>query len=1372
MALTYCPHPMLSAVDRQYIEVPVLPKETLFDYLRRIKIPIGVQPFVIGFNDRIVSLDESQALRPGKGDIITVRAALHNGGGGGSNPLVTILTIAVLVFAPYAAFALASSVAATAAGASAVFFTTQAAVTVGGMLLIQAIAKPPALDTGDPAIARQFTINGGSNSARPMQPMTLIIGKVKHFPDLGAKEYFSQVGEDSFLHQVFNFGLSDLVLTEMKIGDTLVSSFMDVDLEESGADGAIVNFPGNVDTLPGAAIVADATQTWIERTGSLNTTRLIVDIGGQLNAFAKDPPGQILDYGALLEIEYRVTGQTTWLPFFGTTNRATVSGGKKPIRFSFGADVASGQYDVRVRWFSDVAGNLNPSDSKNGAQANLNWLALRSVQSDTADYTGQKRVGLRIRASGQLSGTIARFNAIASGRVPVWNGSAWVTQESSNPAWWFRWFALGKVINGQLAFGVGLDITRIDDAALKAWGAWCDLKGLQCNFDWRRTSSRAELLEVIARCGRAVQTWQTGKLGVVYDQANQPVAQAFGMGNIVLNSFHVDYTTQRLADEVVGEFINPAIGWELDTVRAVVPGVTNPQRTATLRFIGITDKAQAGKEVLLQASRQVYHRKRITWESDFEGMVANRGDVVELSHDLTQWGESGRLVGGTTTVMTLDHDVYIDPVDTNYIGLREPDGTYLAHEIADPPTAGNYSSVILLTPLAVAPDNNKPVNYIWLFGPSATPGNRLKIVDVNVVSESRVRLTAIPEVSAYYASENGSITYVPPNPYGNRAPEVRNVQIIEELANVGGTTNLNITWDLVNADRTSVRIETDTGLLEFAGTSDQNRYSGVFEQGQVLTITLSPVTLVNIRDLQPIPYSASYTILGLAAIPSDVQNLTSTLEGFGARLSWDYVSDLDVSEYEIREGANWATSTFVARVQNNEYQLGLLADGPHTYLVKAVDIPGNLSALEASVTFTVNLPSQLVIANTFEGEAVVLTCTAPVTSFAIAEYEIRYGNDWASGTFVAVSRTTSFSIRVNFGGTRRFWVAAIDAAGNTGTAGSVDVVITPPAQPTVTQDVIDNNVLLRWSAASGSLTIATYEIRKGSTFATATVLQRVNGTFATFFENQSGTFTYWVAPVDSAGNFGVERSITAQVDEPPDFQLINDYFTDFLPGTKTNALVLANGDLMMPVNANDSYQAHFVNNGYNTPQDQINAGFLRFIQPSVNAASYEEIIDYGAVLTGSLVSLILNSLVITGNVTVTPTISYRKLATDAWTDNVGVWQIYATNFQFVKIRLDVSASGGDDLLQVLDLETKLNIKLKNDAGSGTANAADPTGTAVTFNKTFIDITSINLSPNSTAAVSAVYDFVDAPNPTGFSVYLYDQNGARVSGAFSWTAKGF
>jgi hypothetical protein len=118
-----------------------------------------------------------------------------------------------------------------------------------------------------------------------------------------------------------------------------------------------------------------------------------------------------------------------------------------------------------------------------------------------------------------------------------------------------------------------------------------------------------------------------------------------------------------------------------------------------------------------------------------------------------------------------------------------------------------------------------------------------------------------------------------------------------------------------------------------------------------------------------------------------------------------------------------------------------------------------------------------------------------------------------------------------------------------------------------------------------------------------------------------------------------------------------------------------------------------------------------------------------------------------------------------------VSSVYVTDFRYAKIRFDFSGVGGDDLVTVTGLNIRFDVKLKNDAGTATANSSDSGGTTVNFNVSFVDVESITVTPKGTAARIAVYDFVDAPNPTSFKVLLFDTAGNRVSGDVSWSVKG-
>lgn len=516
----------------------------------------------------------------------------------------------------------------------------------------------------------------------------------------------------------------------------------------------------------------------------------------------------------------------------------------------------------------------------------------------------------------------------------------------------------------------------------------------------------------------------------------------------------------------------------------------------------------------------------------------------------------------------------------------------------------------------------------------------------------------------------------------------------------------------------------------------------------------------------------SYTITGnmLKLPPSNVGTAQFVLEGFGIRISWPAVTDQDLNVNELRTGGTlWENATLLAQVKGTSYLWATQLAGSQKVWIKAIDLYGNYSQTASLVTVGVPAPNASNLTAAIVGPNVVLAWQAVTGAFNIDRYEVRHGATWASGTIIAAPYTTTFSEKVTYGGSRRYWVAAIDVAGNVGPAVSVDVTISNPSAVSIQSEVIDNNVLLRWTEATTTLPVDRYEIRKGTAYAIGQqVGDNGNGRFAAFFEQAAGTYTYWIVAYDTAGNASTPASVSALVNQPPDYVLRDNYFSPF-SGTRSG--VWKDGGKLYAPLFDETWQQHFQSRGWATPQAQVNAGYTRYFQPSGTASYYEEVIDYGTTLPATTISSTPTMQVLLGAVTVTPTISVKKLASDPWTNYPGQSQIVANDFRYVKVRLDFAASGGDDLIEISSLNVKLATKLKNDGGDGMAVATDAGGTTVNFTIPFIDVSSITVTPKGTTARIGIYDFTDTPYPTSFKVLLYDIIGNRLSGPFSWSAKG-
>ena len=416
-----------------------------------------------------------------------------------------------------------------------------------------------------------------------------------------------------------------------------------------------------------------------------------------------------------------------------------------------------------------------------------------------------------------------------------------------------------------------------------------------------------------------------------------------------------------------------------------------------------------------------------------------------------------------------------------------------------------------------------------------------------------------------------------------------------------------------------------------------------------------------------------------------------------------------------------------------------------------------------------------------------------------------------------------------------YYIIPRDLLNNEGTALKIEVeIFRPGTVPTSgTSEVIDNNVLLRWGEptvnATNQLKIDHYEIRKhtgsgasSQVWSTSSPIGKGAGEtitdsrFSVIFETVAGTFTYLIKAYDTAGNETKDSQIffvTLSVSQPPDFVLNADYNSVFsTSGTGltspseidsvafTNCLkvfdvALNKNVIYLPVLTNSSgvgtqtWEEHFIGTGSSSsPQfANINAltatpspGFTDYLEPApigdANKGIYQEVFDYGTNLASSKVSS-LATFANQGSGTVNQS-QRLDLASggsggtfsDGTESNSNSAERFGTAFQRVRYKTTATSTGGS-LTKISNLNLKIDVKIKNDTGIGTANASDSGGTTVNFNVTFVDVQGIAVTPNTTSAVIAVVDFQDVPNPTSFKVLLYNTSGVRVSGNFTWQCRG-
>lgn len=211
--------------------------------------------------------------------------------------------------------------------------------------------------------------------------------------------------------------------------------------------------------------------------------------------------------------------------------------------------------------------------------------------------------------------------------------------------------------------------------------------------------------------------------------------------------------------------------------------------------------------------------------------------------------------------------------------------------------------------------------------------------------------------------------------------------------------------------------------------------------------------------------------------------------------------------------------------------------------------------------------------------------------------------------------------------------------------------------------------------------------------------------------------------------------------------------------------------MILPV-VDETFQDHFDDRTWTTPQDQIDGTYPIFIQPTNPTAKFVATHDVGVLISDSV--LINITAPVEQVVTTVDTECTIEVSTDnaTWTTFTNTFQAFVGNFRYVRVTLDFTADDDHELAIVGPVRLRISLKHKKDSGNGTSDAS--LATTVNFNVSFIDVKSITVTAayNASYPVIAVYDFVDVPNPTSFDVYCYRADtGAQIANNFSWKVEG-
>jgi len=244
-------------------------------------------------------------------------------------------------------------------------------------------------------------------------------------------------------------------------------------------------------------------------------------------------------------------------------------------------------------------------------------------------------------------------------------------------------------------------------------------------------------------------------------------------------------------------------------------------------------------------------------------------------------------------------------------------------------------------------------------GFSAKP---FRVMSLAINSDSTVTLGLEEHQDNFYTwEEKGEAPTIAdtvlPNPFSVSAPASVTLddQLIEYSDGVV-ITALDVTIgastdNFVDYYQVEYKLSTDTDYIVSGQVKGLNHRILNVVDGLIYNVR---VKAFNTLGVQSTYTSATRTIVGGIAPPSDVTDFSCNIIGGDAHLSWQQISDLDLAHYQIRystltTGASWANSvSLVEKVARPATSVTVPAR-VGSYLIKAVDKNGNYSSNETII---------------------------------------------------------------------------------------------------------------------------------------------------------------------------------------------------------------------------------------------------------------------------------------------------------------------------------------------------------------------------------------------------------------------------------------
>lgn len=843
------------------------------------------------------------------------------GKGGGKNPLATIAMVALAIAAPgigtavamHGAFALGSmGIGLSAFGASMMIGIATAGVMMAGGMLINSLLGP-SMPSTSPVQNMQSSPTYGwdnvQNQSAEGVPLPIVYGKTKIIPPI-ISQYVETVNNKQYLNILYALCDGEIAsVSDIMINNNPIGYYSNVTSEIRTGTNTQTLIPSfdntRVDTSVGAKL---STSETIRLTSYNNVTGLSIVVSAPSGIYYANDSGGLDTRTVGLEIKCRKVGDVVWM---GTSS--SISGNAtSTLRKTFTFDsLPAGQYEISVRRTSDESTSTRTNDK-------VYFEAFTEIIYDDFIYPNTALLAIRALATDQLSGSMPTVSCVVD------RGG-----NTSNPS-----IAAQNMI--------ALLGAEVDQAAFDAWTAYCTAEGFECNIVFDSETTARDALNIIGMLGRANIVQIGAKYIPIIEKAETLPVQRFlfTMGNIIRDSFNETYLPLADRSNVIEvTYFDETLSYEkmsIELYQHMFDDSNDTTRKTSVTLYGCTDRAQAIRHGRFMLNKNRYLTNTVSFEADVDAIACTIGDVIDVAHDVPQWGFSGRIdsiiidsaawcysnattVDGiqadetNTQLLKLDRTLTLDAAIAYGLAIRLHDDTIISVSITP--------SVSVETDIIPVPSGYAVGRFdLYSFGETGRVTKQFRVLSITRSSDQRRKISAIEYIPEVY---NDTIDMI----------DVQNFSSLEAVSYLQMTTDTEVSSDgrsinIINLLWKGQAISWDVYMKELSTDADWQLIGNTKNHWMQIKDVKAGYYGFKVGDKQ-----ASSTIT-IARVPlADVQNFVSFYQNNQLVLKWDAVVEQYRTPiwYEVRRGPSWSNSEILGLVTTNS----IIVDISGFYWVKA-----------------------------------------------------------------------------------------------------------------------------------------------------------------------------------------------------------------------------------------------------------------------------------------------------------------------------------------------------------------------------------------------------------------------------------------------------